>query len=137
MLASLKERFPAASIMTTFHEMGVTAAETDRDAQRWAEVLDLVNSAKEVGRAGNPNYSPNDRFNEQAKDGNAGQAAGNSGNSLLQQQLDFAYRVKVNVGARRESQKAYIYDDNRAIMPLGLGGGVPGEDRALVPDRRG
>jgi signal transduction histidine kinase len=125
LLATLKHRFPAASIMTTFSEMGVTPVENDRDAQRWAEMLDLVNSAKGGGRAGNTNYIPNERNSDQPKDANPTQSPSSGNASLFQQQLDFAYRVKVNTGARREGQWAYIYDDNRAIMPLGLGGAFP------------
>src|SRR4051812_29798255 len=37
-LANLSESFPAASIMTTFSELSITAVETERDAQRVAEM---------------------------------------------------------------------------------------------------
>ena len=43
MLATLKDRFPADSIITTFSEMGVTAVESEKDTQRWNEMLDLLN----------------------------------------------------------------------------------------------
>src|SRR5262245_20717036 len=125
LLATLKERFPPASIMTTFHEMGVTPIDTDLETQRWNEVLDLVNSAKQTGRGGNLNYVPNDRNNDNPKDTNPSQPQAPGNTSLFQQQLDFAHRVKVNIGARRDGQGAYLYDDNRAIMPLGLVGAFP------------
>jgi signal transduction histidine kinase len=125
LLTTLKERFPPASIMTTFHAMGVTTVDNDQDTQRWNEVLDLVNSAKSGGRGGNLNYVPNDRNNEPSKDQNPSQPQGPGNSSLFQQQLDFAHRVKVNIGARRDGQGAYFYDDNRAIMPLGLGSAFP------------
>jgi len=119
MLATLKDRFPADSIITTFSEMGVTAVESEKDTQRWNEMLDLLNSAK-GGRGGNANYIPNDRSNDNPKE--AAQAPSQvSGNSPpnLQQQLDFAYRVRVFNSGRRDGQGAYFFDDNRAIMPQG------------------
>src|SRR5947199_293227 len=59
-LKTLGERFPAASIMTTFRELGVTAVETDRDAQRSAELQEMVNTSKFNGRGGNSGYLSND-----------------------------------------------------------------------------
>ena len=131
-LSSLRERFPPASIMTTFSELGVTAVETDRDAQRWAELQDLVNTSKFNGRGGNSNYLNTDPRQEQSGGGRGGPPADNpavppqSGNqAVTPQQLDYAYRVVFSSRARREGQWAYIYDDNRATMPLGLGGAFP------------
>ena len=74
-LKSLRERFPPASIMTTFSELGVTAVETDRDAQRWAELQDLVNASKvpTAAGAGNSNYLNHDGRQEQAGGGRGGQ----------------------------------------------------------------
>jgi histidine kinase/DNA gyrase B/HSP90-like ATPase/phospho-acceptor domain-containing protein len=133
-LKTLRERFPAASIMTTFRELGVTAVESDRDAQRWAELQEMVNTSKFNGRAGNPNYASND--GKQLQEGGYGRAGGPPGdpagnaaqsasNPVTPQQLDYAYRVVFSSRARREGQWAYIYDDNRANMPLGLGGVFP------------
>jgi signal transduction histidine kinase len=126
LLASLKERFPAASIMTTFREIGVTAAETDLDAQRWAELQDLLNSAKLSGRGGG--YERGGDRNPEAGAGSANpgpaQAPGGFNTSPFQQ-LDYAYRVVVTNRARREGQWAFIFDDNRANMPLALGGAFP------------
>src|SRR3954465_3985693 len=133
-LKSLRERFPPASIMTTFSELGVTAVETDRDAQRWAELQDLVNTSKfNGGRGGNPKQQNPDARQEQAGAGRGGPPADNpaaqpqsaNGNTVTPQQLDYAYRVVFSSRARREGQWAYIYDDNRATMPLGLGGAFP------------
>jgi hypothetical protein len=132
-LKSLRERFPPASIMTTFSELGVTAVETDRDAQRWAELQDLVNTSKFNGGRGNSNYVNPDARQEQAGAGRGGPPADNpaaqpqsvSNNTVTPQQLDYAYRVVFSSRARREGQWAYIYDDNRATMPLGLGGAFP------------
>jgi two-component sensor histidine kinase len=131
-LSSLRERFPPASIMTTFSELGVTAVETDRDAQRWAELQDLVNTSKFNGRGGNSNYLNTDPRQEQSGGGRGGPPADNpavppqSGNqAVTPQQLDYAYRVVFSSRARREGQWAYIFDDNRATMPLGLGGAFP------------
>jgi signal transduction histidine kinase len=135
LLAGLREQFPAASIMATFREMGVTPAGNTQEAERWAQLLDMVNSSRPQGRGGF-NYNPgpaNERPQEQA-----GQAAapGNrdnntiSGNPLTnvaQQQLDYAYRVVVMNRGRREGLWAYIFDDIRANMPLGLGGAFPGK----------
>jgi hypothetical protein len=130
-LSGLRERFPPASIMTTFSELGVTAVETDRDAQRWAELQDLVNTSKFNGRAGNSNYLNTDARQEQAG-GRGGPPADNpavppqsANQAVTPQQLDYAYRVVFSSRARREGQWAYIYDDNRATMPLGLGGAFP------------
>src|SRR5689334_3799421 len=50
LLASLRERFPFGSIMTTFGEMGVTVAENTQEAQRWADLVDMVNSTRLQGR---------------------------------------------------------------------------------------
>jgi signal transduction histidine kinase len=137
-LKTLCERFPAASIMTTFRELGVTAVESDREAQRWAELQDIVNSSRFSGRGGNTNYAGNDL--KQNPDGGSGQGGGRGGgqpgdnvgnatqsaaNPVTPQQLDYAYRVVFSSRARREGQWAYIYDDNRANMPLGLGGVFP------------
>ncbi len=119
LLKSLKEQFPATSIMKTFREMGVTAVESERDAQRWAELQDLLNSAR-GGRAGNPNV--NARLNDPSAkaDGAGGQPqAPGPANSALQQQLDFAYRVVFREKARREGQWAYIFDDIRANVAPG------------------
>jgi signal transduction histidine kinase len=135
-LATLRERFPAASIMTTFRELGVTAMESDRDAQRWAELQDMVNSFKFSGR-GNSVYGNNDvrtdntpgnrnpsqTLNPTDNAGGPQQAVTN--NPITPQQLDYAYRVVFTSRARREGQWAYIYDDNRATMPLALGGTFP------------
>jgi signal transduction histidine kinase len=137
-LKTLGERFPAASIMTTFRELGVTAVESDREAQRWAELQDIVNSSRTSGRGGNTNYAGNDlKQNPDAGGGqgggrgggqpgdNAGNATQSAANPVTPQQLDYAYRVVFSSRARREGQWAYIYDDNRANMPLGLGGVFP------------
>ena len=126
LLCSLKDRFPAESIMTTFRELGITATENDLDAQRWAEIQNLVNSTKVTGRGGNRGYDA--RFNdnyENNKDQVANQAPGQPTNPQLQGQIDYAYRVVVMNTARREGQWAYIFDDNRATMPLALGGAFP------------
>jgi Histidine kinase-, DNA gyrase B-, and HSP90-like ATPase/His Kinase A (phospho-acceptor) domain len=127
-LASLKERFPAASIMTTFREMGVTPVENAKDQQRWAELLELVQSANRTGRAGNAYYGNAEKAAEQKDAPQQGQAPRdapantNPLTNLAQQQLDYAYRVVVTQRARREGLWAYIYDDNRANWPLSLGG---------------
>jgi signal transduction histidine kinase len=132
-LKTLREQFPAASITSTFSLLGVTAVETDRDAQRWAELQDLVNTSKFMGRGGNPGYQLNSD-GKQVQD--AGSRAGggpadnpapsqSANNSVTPQQLDYAYRVVFTSRARREGQWAYIYDDNRANLPTGLGGVFP------------
>src|SRR5206468_2719949 len=46
-------------------------------------------------------------------------------NPVTPQQLDYAYRVVFSSKSRREGQWAYIYDDNRANLPTGLGGVFP------------
>lgn len=123
LLASLKERFPAASIVTTFREMGVTAAESERDNQRWAELQELLNSAR-GGRAANPNNDA--RLNDQpAKSEGGAQAPAGGANPSLQQQLDFAYRVVFREKSRREGQWAYIFDDSRASIAPGFTAGFP------------
>jgi signal transduction histidine kinase len=126
LLCSLKDRFPADSIMTTFSELGITATENDLDAQRWAELQNIVNSTRIGGRGGNRGY---DNRNYESPDTNkdqlGNQAPGQPGNSILQGQIDYAYRVVVMNTARREGQWAYIFDDNRANMPLALGGAFP------------
>ena len=136
-LATLRERFPAASIMTTFRELGVTAVETDRDALRWAEMQDMVNTSKLQGRGANPNYLNNDAKAEGGINGRG--AAGPADapaptpipapsaavNPITPQQLDYAYRVVFTSRARGEGRWAYIFDDNRATMPLALGSAFP------------
>jgi signal transduction histidine kinase len=125
LLCSLKSRFPAASIMTTFREMGVTAAESEVDTQRWAELQELLNSAR-GGRGGN--FNADQRFNEPGGkvDNNTNpQNPGQAGNSAYQQQLDFAYRVVFREKARREGQWAYIFDDSRATVAPGLAAAFP------------
>jgi signal transduction histidine kinase len=127
-LKGLKERFPAASIMTTFSELGVTSVENPQDALRWAELQEMVNTARLGGRGYN---NPNGDRDNRSQDGNkadqgAQQNPGNSSN-FLQQQLDYAYRVVVNNKARREGQWAYIYDDNRANVSPGISGALPGK----------
>jgi signal transduction histidine kinase len=131
-LADLRERFPAPSVTTTFREFGVTAVESARDAQRWAELQDIVNTSKLQGRGGSLNYLNNDGKQEQGGRQAVGGPADNPGlpsqsanNTVTPQQLDYAYRVVFSSRARREGQWAYIYDDNRANMPLGLGGVFP------------
>lgn len=122
LLASLKKRFPPASIMTTFREMGVTPVENKDDAQRWAQMNEMLNSAR-GGRAGNSNFDA--RYNEPAaKADGASQAGGNAQNPSLQQ-LDFAYRVVFREKARREGQWAYIFDDSRANVAPGFGALFP------------
>lgn len=127
-LAGLRERFPPASITTTFSELGVTATETVRDKERWAELQEIVNTSKFYGRAANP-YANND-LNQQPQAGNRGQLGAGfndnlgqgsqaGGNTVTPQQLDYAVRVVFTSRARREGQWAYIYDDNRANMPTG------------------
>jgi Histidine kinase-, DNA gyrase B-, and HSP90-like ATPase/His Kinase A (phospho-acceptor) domain len=129
-LKDLRERFPAASIIHVFTQLGVAPVESDREVQRRAELQEMVNSSKFNGRAGNPNYLNNDP-KQQPDAGNRGMPADNlnqpaqTGNSVSPQQLDYAYRVVFITRVRREGQGAYIYDDNRAIMPLGLGGVFP------------
>jgi signal transduction histidine kinase len=132
LLASLKERFPAASIMTTFRELGVTATENAQDTQRWAELAELVNSSRLGGRAGNPSQQPAPPAEGPKSDGNKDQPTNREptqntygGLNYSQSQLDYAYRVVFTSRARREGQWAYIFDDNRATMPLGLGGAFP------------
>ncbi len=130
LLSTLKDRYPAASIMTTFREMGVTSVENDRDAQRWAELQDLVNNTKLAGRGGSYTSDRADQNNEYNARGVAaqvaqGQANPGPNNGFSPQQLDFAYRVVVTNRARREGQWAYIFDDNRANMALGLGAAFP------------
>ena len=132
-LATLEERFPAASIMTTFSELGVTAVESDLDAQRWAELQEMVNTSKLQGRGGNSNYLNNDFRQEPAGRGQAGagpadnpsQLSQSANNTITPQQLDYAYRVVFSSRARREGQWAYIYDDHRANMPTIPGGVFP------------
>lgn len=128
LLTSLKGRFPATSILTTFSEMGVAAVESERDVQRWAELQELLNTTRS-GRGINPNVDA--RYNEpsQKADANTGQAGnpGNSANPSLQQQLDFAYRVVFREKARREGQWAYIFDDSRANVAPGFGAVFPGK----------
>src|SRR5262249_21709761 len=115
--------FPSASIMTTFREMGVAAVESDRDAQRWAELQELLNSAR-GGRGGN--FNVDQRYNEPGGKGdNNTQNPSPPGNSAYQQQLDFAYRVVVREKARREGQWAYIFDDSRATVAPGLAAAFP------------
>jgi signal transduction histidine kinase len=132
-LDSLKERFPAASIMTTFREMGVTATGTAQDEQRWADLVEQVQSANRQGRAGNSSYNQADKAAEQKDAPQAAQAPRdpvpniNPLTNVAQQQLEYAYRVVVNSRARREGLWAYIYDDNRANWPLSLGGKFPGK----------
>jgi signal transduction histidine kinase len=133
-LSSLKERFPAASIMTTFADMGVTAAGTTPDEQRWAALLEQVQSANRSGRAGNAYYNqpaagaePTKDAPQQAQAPREAQTNTNPLTNFAQQQLDYAYRVVVTQRARREGLWAYIYDDNRANWPLSLGGKFPGK----------
>src|SRR5262245_26167682 len=133
LLDSLKERFPAASIMTTFRELGVTATENAQDTQRWAELAELVNSSRLGGRAANPSQQAGGGPPAEAQklDGNKDQPGREptpntyGGGIYSQSQLDYAYRVVFTSRARREGQWAYIFDDNRATMPLGLGGAFP------------
>src|SRR5262245_12741533 len=131
LLTNLREQFPAASIMATFSEIGVTVAENAQDAQRWAELLDMVNSTKLQGRGGNTYQAPAERNqDQQAQAAGNRDGIGNTANPLTniaQQQLDYAYRVVVMNRGRREGLGAYIYDDIRANMPLGLGGAFPGK----------
>jgi signal transduction histidine kinase len=125
-LGSLKERFPAESIMATFRQMGVTAAENDRDAQRWAELTELVNSTKMQGRGGIGNYQADNNKDGGGAPAPAGPQTTNTANfNPSPQQLDFAYRWVVTNRARREGLWAYIFDDSRATMPLALGGAFP------------
>jgi len=130
LLCTLKARYPAASIMTTFREMGVASVENDRDAQRWAELQEIVNTNRFAGRGANYNPDRNDQQYDNNPRGAGSQAAQSpvpSGlnNSLSPQQLDFAYRVVVTNRARREGQWAYIFDDNRANMAPGFGAAFP------------
>lgn len=132
LLASLRERFPFASILTTFGEMGVTVAENSQEAQRWADLVDMVNSTRNPGR-GVGNYTqPADRNPEPPLQPGGGNRDGvsNTANPLTnvaQQQLDYAYRVVVMNRGRREGLWAYIFDDIRANMPLGPGEAFPGK----------
>lgn len=129
LLSSLKDRFPAASIMTTFRELGVTPAENPEDAQRWAELNDIVNSTKPVGRGNtlNPLNPADNPAKQDAKDQQQAVREGGAANpgTITQKQLDYAYRVVVTNRARGEGRWAYIFDDGRANMPLGLGGAFP------------
>jgi signal transduction histidine kinase len=125
LLSSLKERFPPASIMTTFRELGVTFSENERDEQRWAELLELWNSSRAGGRGANPNFDSRAADASQ-KPAEAGlNQAPNQASNTYNEQLDYAYRVIFRNKSRREGQWAYIYDDNRANMPLALGGAFP------------
>jgi signal transduction histidine kinase len=132
LLASLRERFPFGSIMTTFGEMGVTVAENTQEAQRWADLVDMVNSTRLQGRGAGNYAQPADR-NPEPQAPPAGGNRDNTSNSanpltnVAQQQLDYAYRVVVMNRGRREGLWAYIYDDIRANMPLGLGAAFPGK----------
>jgi signal transduction histidine kinase len=138
-LKNMRDRFPAPSILTTFREMGVSATESDHDAQKWAELVATVNISRFNGRAANP-YGNNDAktYQEAGAKGQpapagpappaesqqppAPRAAANP-NPLTPEQLDYAYRVVFSVTNRGEGRWAYIYDDNRANMPLAPGGG--------------
>src|SRR5262249_36314989 len=137
LLASLKERFPAASIMATFRQLGITATENAQEAQRWTELTELVNSSRLGGRGGNFNSPPGppgptpdnntapkgEKQEQQTREAYPAQNPGGGFN--YSPQLDYAYRVVFTSRARREGQWAYIFDDNRATMPLGLGGAFP------------
>ncbi|HJZ60221.1 MAG TPA: HAMP domain-containing sensor histidine kinase, partial [Gemmataceae bacterium] len=137
LLASLKERFPAASIMATFRQLGITATENAQEAQRWTELTELVNSSRLGGRGGNFNSPPGppgptpdnntapkgEKQEQQTREANPSQNP--YGGFNYSPQLDYAYRVVFTSRARREGQWAYIFDDNRATMPLGLGGAFP------------
>jgi signal transduction histidine kinase len=130
-LGQLRTQFPPASIVTTFREMGVTAAPNTQEAERWAELLETMNSTRQQGqgRAANFNIQPEAKDAPSQAPGNR-DAASNTVNPLTnytQQQLDYAYRVVVMNRGRREGLWAYIYDDNRANWPLALGGGFPGK----------
>jgi signal transduction histidine kinase len=141
-LTVLQDQFPPASIMTTFREMGVSPTETDRDAQKWAELVDRVTTSKSLNRNAYGNSVNNDAkqmpeaaakamppglpFPPEAQ--NFGQTAGAraaanpNANPLTPEQLDYAYRVVFSGTTRGEGRWAYIYDDNRANMPLPPGG---------------
>jgi signal transduction histidine kinase len=117
LLARLNAQYPAASIMTTFREMGVTAAESPEEAQRMAEYLDLVNSAKANGRVGNTsNTMDKGNLSQQTQGGqmyNPDRAPPNP-----HPQLDRAVRGLNQNRARRDGLWAYIFDDNRANVPM-------------------
>jgi signal transduction histidine kinase len=132
-LQNLEHRFPAASIMTTFREMGVTATESDHDAQKWAELVATVNTSRFNGRGAS--YLGNNDVKQDAANKSAATPAPAppqeqvnpaprilNPNPLTPEQLDYAYRVVFSVTNRGEGRWAYIYDDNRANMPLASGG---------------
>lgn len=127
-LDTLRKRFPAASIATTFRELGVTAIETDRDLQRWAELQEIVNTSRYAPRAAPATAAKDEKRAENAAKAladAAGAPAAQLNNTVTPQQLDYAYRVIFSSRARREGQWAYIYDDNRANLPLPFGGTLP------------
>jgi signal transduction histidine kinase len=123
-LQGFQTQFPAASIVTTFREMGVTPTESDHDAQKWAELVASVNTSRSGGRAGNfysndakqvpePAAKPMPGLAIPADNPVAGQRTANF-NGLTPEQLDYAYRVVFSGTTRGEGRWAYIYDDNRA-----------------------
>ncbi|HVK08894.1 MAG TPA: HAMP domain-containing sensor histidine kinase [Gemmataceae bacterium] len=117
LIGRLNAAYPAASIMTTFREMGVTAAESPEEAQRLAEYMDLVNSAKVIGR-GNTTFNPDNNKGSAAQQ--QAQAVQNYTNPdrPSNPQLDRAVRGLNQNRARRDGLWAYIFDDNRANLPM-------------------
>ena len=120
-LADLKERFPAGSIMTTFREMGVTAVENAQDAQRWAELQDIVNSSKPGNRAMNNPYGGN--RDEKAGDNNKndGQAGAQAPSNLYPQAIPFEvameqirghYRIDLNNTGNPDSASLGFADES-------------------------
>ena len=116
LLDDLKGRYPPASIMTSFREMGVTPAEDPKDSQRLASLNELVNSAK--FQKANPTNGDSRGVENPPQ---AGQTNASNGlnTAATKDQLDYANRAVVNFKARREGQWAYIFDDNRATVRLG------------------
>ncbi len=117
-LKALSARYPASSMMGELCNWGVNPVETPEDLKRWTELNDIVNSAKMNTFNGRSN--PMSNYDRAGKDVGQQQVNPSQGG-----QLDFATRgVNLN-RARRDGMYAYIFDDNRANMPLGLGGAFP------------